>query len=524
MLHLARGSWATLLARSRSASSAVRFSPEMHHLLRRQKVPLHEAFGILQTRTSPYDIKGCDAFFFSCLQEAPLPPAFVDQVAAFFSQVLEHDAAGPREGAFSSMVALLTQSDRTDLALELLKKKHAKNPDVQPHYRSYAPLLEHYIQANDLEKAWSFWEYVKSIGTTQPPEKVGPTMVLFASKALGVHQRIFQNVLQELNALRYQLTPDDVALWMAITRDRPGYTTTQLDHAEMLPTCAHCDATLTKLPVTPAELEALLQAVETMCVESQYIPSDPKATPPPPMTRETKLKALRAFEKWLATRHAMVPPGKLHYIVDAPNVAYLNQNFEGGAFRFDYIDQLAKHVQAEGHVASATMPAYYFEEVSYLSVKTANRNPYKKSGTRYFRTRTPEDKAFLDAWAADDFAFRARREVASDDLYWMYATFYLLSLDAKAGVHGHRVRVVTNDEIKDHISALEEKHNIRRDLVERWKDTTCVGVSLNFEKKVAQVTLHDPLPFSRVVQDHGETYHLPTTNGLTWLCVSPSTP
>ncbi|OQR97813.1 hypothetical protein ACHHYP_10020 [Achlya hypogyna] len=472
-----------------------RFMPEVHYMLRRQKASLEETFAVLRERTAPYDIKGCDTFYFFCLQATPLEPAFVTDIAAFFRRVLEEDAQGPHDGAFSSMVAILTQTGRADVAVEFLKRKHEKNPSAQPHYRSYAPLLEHYIQANELEKAWAFWKYIQSIGTTQPADKVGPTLVSFASAALGTDIALFREVLGVLRELRYQLTPEDVALWLSATEQHGDWTTTQLAHAAMLPACQKCSTPLTKLPVSTAELDQLLAAVETMCIESTS--GSLSATP------------------------RQVPPGKKHYILDGPNIAYLNQNFEGGAFRFDYVDQLVKQIEADGHVVSVTMPAYYFEEVSYLSVKTAARNPYKKTGTRYYRTRTAEDKAFIDAWEAASLAFRARREVASDDLYWMYGTFYLLAMDAKAGIETTRVNVVSNDEIKDHIVALDEQHGVSRDLIERWKGTARVGVSLGFvARKVAHIRLHDPLPFSRVAQDHGDSFHLPIADSGSWLCIS----
>ncbi|OQR84375.1 hypothetical protein THRCLA_10830 [Thraustotheca clavata] len=494
-----------------------RYYPEMYGLLRKDKVSVQEAFDVLKQRTNPFDYRGCDSFYFSCLEQVPLPKEFVKDIVHYFQRVLDEDARGPNDGAFSSMIGILAHHGEPDLAYSLLKQKYEKNTNIQPYYRSYSPLLEYYIQVKDLEKAWAFWEYIKSINTTQPLDKVGPSMVLFAIAALEKDKVLFRKIIHELNELRYQLTPDDVAKWLNGTSHVHGWKTTLLPEEPNTPICSHCNQTLNKLTITSSELNTLLDTVKTMCLESRYIPSDPKAVIPKPMSRQNKLKALKSFEDWLRKRHEMVKPGKLHYILDGPNIAYLNQNFEGGAYRFDHIDKLAKQLQVEGHVASVTMPAYYFEEISFLSVKSSKRNPYKRSGTRYFRKRTPEDKAFLDSWEKQNLAFRAEREVASDDLYWMYGTFYLMSLNVDATEN--IVRVVSNDEIKDHIVNLVESHHISRDLIERWKSSACVGVSLTFEKSVTSVVLQHPLPFSRVVQDQGNSFHLPTDQA-SWLCVS----
>ncbi|RHY77645.1 hypothetical protein DYB30_011914 [Aphanomyces astaci] len=239
-----------------------------------------------------------------------------------------------------------------------------------------------------------------------------------------------------------------------------------------------------------------------------------------------------------------VAPGKMHYIVDGPNVAYLNQNFEGGAFRFDYVDKVITELEAQGHVVSVTMPSIYFNEKSLLSVKasTANRRQ-RKEGKVFHRTRTNADKAFLDKWEATDVAFKCRREVhvAPDDLFWLYASLFLACPPQQ-----HNVRVVTNDIMRDHIVVLTDRYHISRDLIDRWRDNTLVGVrildrnlkldgvvarSSSYQSSTAsstssplQMEILDTLPYSLVVQGKGTpSYHVPvvsTSSAVEWLCLT----
>ncbi|RHY81738.1 hypothetical protein DYB37_004566 [Aphanomyces astaci] len=203
-----------------------------------------------------------------------------------------------------------------------------------------------------------------------------------------------------------------------------------------------------------------------------------------------------------------VAPGKMHYIVDGPNVAYLNQNFEGGAFRFDYVDKVITELEAQGHVVSVTMPSIYFNEKSLLSVKASTAN---------------------------------RRQVAPDDLFWLYASLFLACPPQR-----HNVRVVTNDIMRDHIVVLTDRYHISRDLIDRWRDNTLVGVrildrnlkldgvvarSSSYQSSTAsstssplQMEILDTLPYSLVVQGKGTpSYHVPvvsTSSAVEWLCLT----
>eukprot|EP00976_Prorocentrum_cordatum_P072229 1180636-Prorocentrum_minimum.AAC.5 len=52
---------------------------------------------------------------------------------------------------------------------------------------------------------------------------------------------------------------------------------------------------------------------------------------------------------WISTRFQKGPP--LRFVVDGANVAYMNQNYVGGGFSYDQIDQLVTHL-AEEYCAS----------------------------------------------------------------------------------------------------------------------------------------------------------------------------
>ncbi|ETV91000.1 hypothetical protein H310_14333 [Aphanomyces invadans] len=526
------------------------YRPPIHRLLYSSNSTIEEVFDVLASRVSPYDSKGSDAFFYKCLQHDSLSPTFVHAVMAYFNNFLRDDPAGPSDGTMASVMSLMIKHGHIQHAEDALRIRESRFPQSPPHFRVHAPFLEHYIDVGDMGAAWTRWESVKSASSIYlSPDTVGPILASFALAALKHgHEGLVRSIMDDLHVLRYQFSRAEAAVWEASFEPRlldAGHDTnssatgttddwrvSRLALTE--PVCTHCGTSLEKLKVRPSETAQLLQAVRALCTA----PSKHRSTAIPTKTSMLKERALAEFEAWLARRHAQVPPGKMHFIVDGPNVAYLNQNFEGGAFRFDYVDRVIAELEADGHVVSVTMPSIYFNEVSLLSVKasTASRR-LQKEGKKVHRTRTNADKAFLDKWEARDQAFKCRREVAPDDLFWLYGSLHLAS-------SLQNVRVVTNDFMRDHIVVLADQFHISRDLIDRWRDSTIVGVRVldrtlkpdgvtstsNSATSALQVEIVESLPYSLVVQGHGDSiYHIPLARSIgandppEWLCLSRGT-
>ncbi|CAK4076619.1 unnamed protein product [Aphanomyces euteiches] len=491
----------------------ITFNPPIHRLIYREAASLEKTFDVLESRVAPFDSKGCDTFYHKCLEES-LDTALFHRVIKYFDRFLHEDETGPSNGTMSSVVALLIKHGHVELAEQYLEKRRENFPTSTMHFRAYAPLLEHYINTCDFNRAWAFWTTIKQSGVYLDKETVGPVLVSFAL-ATSKDGKMFKYVLQSLAELRYQLSIADRDSWLK--QNNSAWTVSQVKEHDMLPACSSCGHALEKLPIQSDEYNQLCQAIKLMCMAKPS--SLAKWTP------EAKTVILNQFEAWLDRQHAKVRPGKLHYIIDGPNVAYMNQNYEGGAFRFDYIDKVVQNLESQGHVVSVTLPAIYFDEVSILSVKatTATRR-LRKEGVVFKRTRTEADKKFLDKWQGQDIAFKCHREVASDDLFWMYGCSYLVSLHGSANV-----RVVTNDILRDHIFVLTDEMNIQRDLIDRWKDLTVVGLHILDKNTKANersggndgITLEflDPPRYSRVIQGDQDGHHLPIAGLSEWLCL-----
>jgi len=334
--------------------------------------------------------------------------------------------------------------------------------------------------------------------------------------------------------------------------------------ARMRGKCPCCGYALTKQGMAEHERGLMLTAIESR--RSKVAPE------------KTVKEFLDPFRDWLMLRHecfqsqslagAQRGGRPLHYVLDGPNIAYINQNFEAGTYRLDQVDVVARQLQAQGNLVSITMPAAYLAEKFAVRLRSKQYRTMRRQGKFVTRERTPEEKAIVARWQDEDMIFSCRTDFLSDDLFWLYASVLL----------GREGRVVTNDQGRDHVFALlngydttdatartqttgkksaadaqatGETPSISMDLVARWKDMTTVNIEIKHEEvehgaiargdtttliPIESIRLLHPQPFSRVPQVTApHHFHLPIaeqanqhehpnqqqshTKRTQWLCV-----
>jgi len=135
-------------------------------------------------------------------------------------------------------------------------------------------------------------------------------------------------------------------------------------------------------------------------------------------------------------------------LLDAPNIAYHNQNYEGGRFRFEQIAAMVALLRSRGERVLVMLPqAYVQEEIPNHTCSSQQRDRC-----------TAEGKALLRQWREQGILYVCPRGIY-DDWFWMYAS-----------VHGATSRVVTNDAMRDHRMDLLPERAFRR-----WRETQIMG-------------------------------------------------
>ncbi|CEG37489.1 MITOCHONDRIAL RIBONUCLEASE P PROTEIN 3 [Plasmopara halstedii] len=577
----------------------------VHECIVQQGMPLEDVLPLIKNEIRAKTLRATmtrqavDSFYFYCAQyaaERKISDRFRRQVLQYFDneifvyndeQATESFILGKtlNEAVFCSVIKLhLAGGDLNAAWLLLEKLRHAvrrSSETMKLHFRTVSPYLEHECKHGDFLSAYVRWQQLKQhdvewtsamedvlvqivVACVNHEHRVNQYIDVPSSKASEVPFHVqMTSLLHDL-----QLTCREVSMPNAQSLVRAfrsaGYSvdTVPSDH-RMRPQCPSCGHALKKQGLTKQECAQMLIAIESR--HSKFAPE------------KTIKEFLDPFRDWLKRRHEAFKQQsiasdekskKLHYVLDGPNIAYINQNFEAGTYRLDQVDAVAKHLQAEGHFVSITMPANYLADKFLVRVRN---NQTRHSGKFAFRGRTDEEKDILARWRQEDLIYSCRTDFLSDDLFWLYASVIL----ADDG------RVVTNDQGRDHVFALlngfaTTKANARTqkngkkslatvqaeieqpgvisfsmDLIARWKEMTIVNVEIKHNERavkaaiagdwktllpIESIKLHHPLPFSRVPQVTAlRHFHFPITmhanqnehpnqvqsqrKGTQWLCV-----
>ncbi|KAJ1447435.1 hypothetical protein M885DRAFT_542799 [Pelagophyceae sp. CCMP2097] len=248
---------------------------------------------------------------------------------------------------------------------------------------------------------------------------------------------------------------------------------------------------------------------------------------------EHEERCLSKFACWLRDH-----PWKFTAVVDGPNVAYYNQNFEGGKFDVGQVQKVVEHLESLGHVVLVVLPAKYCESRTVPNHSKSSKRRTNDDGdsplapkeakgspsTKRFSLST-EEQAVLSGWYRRGMLYSVRRG-CHDDLYWMLAT-----------VVCDNAISITNDLVRDHWYKLVGERDYRR-----WSSMYIAKFSsaraedapeeVDGQKVFApfEPTLALPPPFARQIHqisvEAGETtWHIPAPeDSKRWLCVRVAQP
>mmetsp|Transcript_40979 Transcript_40979/g.92228 ORF Transcript_40979/g.92228 Transcript_40979/m.92228 type:complete len:384 (+) Transcript_40979:1614-2765(+) len=115
--------------------------------------------------------------------------------------------------------------------------------------------------------------------------------------------------------------------------------------------------------------------------------------------------------------------------LDAPNIAYCRQNFDGGKFSFQQVGLVVSALKARGEEPLVLLPAKYSRKrvpnhVRFVKKKKAPvKRPLSPKGKERSEVVTEEDRALIDSWMAEGRLF-VTPWGANDDWFWIFATVF----------------------------------------------------------------------------------------------------
>ncbi|CAB9509235.1 expressed unknown protein [Seminavis robusta] len=242
------------------------------------------------------------------------------------------------------------------------------------------------------------------------------------------------------------------------------------------------------------------------------------------MGSKRAIEAMSSFCDWLSTREGR----PFTVIVDAANICYFMQNFDGGKFNFHQIRFVVKALEEIGESPLVVMPAKYLRKQFRINLGTSSR----------FQKVSPEERAFLDDLENAGTLY-AVPEGCLDDYFWIVASvsdqenstpenLETAGVEVSRRWSGARPVIVTNDQSRDHRD--QEIQLLEPMLFNRWYSTSIVNYSFTgFVDDVCvdpEIVFNPTDAFSREIQcnvsmDGRKCCHFPVHDweGSDWFCL-----
>ena len=191
-------------------------------------------------------------------------------------------------------------------------------------------------------------------------------------------------------------------------------------------------------------------------------------------------------------------PWRFTAVVDGPNVAYLNQNYDGGRFRPLQIKAVVDVLEARGHRVLVTLPAKYCEAVVPNHSKFATPLPSQEAE----QALEEEEIALLEAWRMRGMLYAVPR-ACHDDLYWILGTTY-------------NCLAVSNDRARDHWTGVFDSEAQYR----RWSRAAVASVAISPDGvELSSPPVHEHASFASISSEGASIAVAPEEDAGEWLRV-----
>ncbi|ETW03454.1 hypothetical protein, variant 1 [Aphanomyces invadans] len=354
------------------------------------------------------------------------------------------------ESSYSALIKLCSKQHMTERALALITE--LEDNKVAPKLRTFAPLLVEFTSILDLKQAW--WVYEKLVHHGIDATEAEYAALLGASSALNDLDMFYK----VLGIFCDEILVPSPSTWQILKEffGKPGIHKDKwlcnVGEVNKAGICSVTGSTLQSVELSAEKQQALLTKVENLVC-----------------TSDERVAQWAAFKAWLDEH------GPFDVIIDAANVGYFNQNFEGGGFNYGQIQTVVQAYQSKG--------------LTPLIVLHKRRTKDNQVPAQH--------RAMVQQWKDEKTMFNCEYG-NNDDWYWLYAAVKL----------GGRTLVVSNDEMRDHHFQMIHNQDFHR-----WKERHLV----HYEVRGHNVVLHEPSVYSKRSQHLASSWHFPTTSSSDWL-------
>jgi len=408
-----------------------------------------------------------------------------------FLEVLK-ELSMPSESSYASVIRVCCEDPGTAKhAVKLLDDFVSNNPN-RLRLRTVQPLLLTFLQNRDFDNFVDLWKSVLSghpdLIKSAANSSIEPVEQLFVDIISAFSDVIVGKVGKERDLLMLSL--DEILNEMSetllsISEKSASLLSSQVSHDNCKVVNMSSEG---KCPLSGKRLKLFsLSSTQRALVRTGLVEL---ASSQGSQARESILN----FLDWMRETSQ-----QFSVVVDGPNVAYSKQNFETGCFSYHQIDIVVNKLREEGEKVLVLLPYKYVQPII--------PNHARHQGHLNFSTAqhvvTGDEMEIIDRWNAEG-CLKISPHGSNDDWYWMLSTV----ID-----EGETVRVVTNDQMRDHRLALLDPRPFLR-----WKTTRIIRFDFshawepekiaNGTSDIPQVTLIQPPVISPEIQRSSDEEHM----------------
>ena len=297
------------------------------------------------------------------------------------------------------------------------------------------------------------------------------------------------------------------------------------------------------IDLTDEELDGMIDLTRSLSLEASKLRNGPDAT-----------------DEFTPIIDSLLSAGPLpSVILDAANIAHINQNFEGGYFRFDQIESVLNHFKKDNNRCLVVIHSKWLNEKRDLALFTtadspdgvAKRNPKKKRkalpqiGEHTVDGKpvemdleepcpstivsTGEPRPIKHAVPTELVArWREAGEILevphgqNDDWFWLHVCLLSMRHQRIEGTARKEILLISNDQMRDHLWRMKNPK-----FFDKFKARHVAQYSIRFgEDGVNKYEYFLPTPFSVTMQvTEDNVWHVPYHTGvegssIRWLVVS----
>ncbi|ETP37112.1 hypothetical protein F442_15053 [Phytophthora nicotianae P10297] len=382
------------------------------------------------------------------------PAAFKDGAYKVYQDMKQANASSKQrkksdsgEPIYSAMIKLCSKAQDFDACKTIVAEMEAAK--VEPKLRTFGPLLQAHSDAGNLDKC--IWVHEKLLSYELELTEDDYVALLRACVKTGNSERFYAF----LESFIDEIWQPNLSTW-DVLKDWFNSEAAQVDGRKWRIT----EGTVSKegvCSVTGDQLQSVELSAE---VTTELLAKIEKLV----RTDEKRMAQWDEFKQWLEEF------GPFDVVIDAANVGYCNQNFDGGGFNYAQIELMVQH--------------YEVQDKKVLIVLHERRTSDEEVPA--------EHRAQIAEWRASHKMFNCQYG-NNDDWYWLYTAVKL----------GGRTLMVSNDEMRDHHFQMIHNRAFRR-----WKERHQV----HYQVHGSRVTVDEPLPYSARPQRVGDNWHFPAAD------------